>query len=101
MSLLKILFYRFVAFVSVSRIQAAWILLALTLIGMVVAANPAKFLVGCWIGAKIVASALLGAGLFRAFDTKPETLDGIEAAMAHTRRATLMAAAIICAGLAP
>lgn len=101
MERLKGWFYRFVAFISVSRAQAAWILLAVALIAVVVLANPAKFLVGCWIGAKIVASALLGAGLFRAFDTKPETLDGLEAAMAHTRRATLMAAAIICAGLAP
>lgn len=84
------------------RDRAAWVLLALVLIGVVAVANPAKLLVGTWLGAKIIASALIGVALFRTWDDpRLDQLEGIERAMAYTRRVTLMAAAIVAAAFAP
>lgn len=84
------------------RDRAAWVLLALVLIGVVALANPAKLLVGAWLGAKIIASALIGVALFRTWDDPhADQLEGIERAMAYTRRVTLMAAAIVAAAFAP
>lgn len=84
------------------RDRAAWVLLALTLIGVVALANPVKLLVGAWLGAKIIASALIGVALFHTWDDPHvDQLEGIERAMAYTRRVTLMAAAIVAAAFAP
>lgn len=84
------------------RDRAAWVLLALLLIGVVALANPAKLLVGTWLGAKVIASALIGVALFRTWDDpRLDQLEGIERAMAYTRRVTLMAAAIVAAAFAP
>lgn len=84
------------------RDRAAWVLLALALIAPVAVANPAKLLVGAWLAAKIIASALIGVALFRSWDDPHvDQLEGIERAMAYTRRVTLMAAAIIAAAFAP
>jgi hypothetical protein len=84
------------------RDRAAWVLLALVLIGVVALANPMKLLVGAWLGAKIIASALIGVALFHTWDDPHVAqLEGIERAMAYTRRVTLMAAAIIAAAFAP
>ena len=84
------------------RDRAAWIALVLLLISPVAVANPAKPLVGAWLAAKIIASALIGVALFRTWDDPhADQLDGIERAMAYTRRVTLMAAAIIAAAFAP
>ncbi len=84
------------------RDRAAWVLLALILIVPVALANPAKLLVGTWLAAKIIASALIGVALFHTWDDPAAgQLEGIERAMAYTRRVTLMAAAIIAAAFAP
>lgn len=65
--------------------------------------NPAKFGSYLWVMSKLSLAAALGYGFDRAaaWDAKPSKLEGIEKAMAQTRRATLMAAAIIAAGLMP
>jgi hypothetical protein len=81
--------------------RAAWVLTFLLLLGIVALANPAKLLVFAWLAAKIIGAALIGVALFRTWDVKPETVEGIEHAMAHTRRVTLMAAAIVAAAFAP
>ena len=83
-------------------LMAAWALLSLVLLLVVaVAFNPAKFGSYLWIISKLALAAVLGYGFDRAASrgNQPEHLEGIERAMAQTRRATLMAAAIIAAGL--
>jgi lipopolysaccharide/colanic/teichoic acid biosynthesis glycosyltransferase len=81
--------------------RVLWVLVFLILLAVVAAANPAKLLVFAWLAAKIIGAALIGVALFRTWDVKPETVEGIEHAMAHTRRVTLMAAAIVAAAFAP
>lgn len=84
------------------RERIGWVLLAGALTGVVALVNPAKLLVGTWLGAKIIASALIGVALFRTWDDpRVDELEGIERAMAYTRRVTLMAAAIVAAAFAP
>lgn len=83
------------------RERVAWVLLAIALIVPVALANPTKLLVGTWLAAKIICSALIGVALFHTWDDTPSELEGIERAMAYTRRVTLMAAAIIAAAFAP
>ena len=84
--------------------MALWALLSVCLL-LVIAGflNPAKFGSYLWIISKLSLAAVLGYGFDRAAspDGKPAELDGIERAMAQTRRATLMAAAIVAAGLMP
>ena len=88
------------AFVD-SAARAAWVVVFLLLLGTVAIFNPSKLLVFAWLAAKIIGSAMIGVALFRTWDVKPETVEGIEHAMAHTRRVTLMAAAIVAAAFAP
>jgi len=92
----------FFVWVMSRRERIGWVLLACVLTGAVALVNPAKLLVGAWLGAKIIASALIGVALFRTWDDpRVEELKGIERAMAYTRRVTLMAAAIVAAAFAP
>jgi hypothetical protein len=84
--------------------MALWALLSLLLLAVIAAfLNPAKVGSYLWIVSKLSLAAVLGYGFDRAASPGdgPSQLDGIERAMAQTRRATLMAAAIIAAGLMP
>lgn len=84
--------------------MALWAMLSLLLLAVIaVALNPAKFGSYLWIVSKLSLAAVLGYGFDRAASrgSQPEKLSGIEKAMAQTRRATLMAAAIVAAGLMP
>lgn len=78
-----------------------WLLISLALLVPVLLLNPAKLGAYLWFMAKISGAFVLGYGFdlaaFRGKD--PRFLDGIEQTMAQTRRATLIAAAIIGAGL--
>ncbi len=85
-------------------VMAAWALLSLLLLLVIaVFLNPAKFGSYLWIVSKLSLAAVLGYGFDRAAapDSRPSKLEGIEKAMAQTRRVTLMAAAIVAAGLMP
>ena len=81
--------------------MAIWAVLSLVLLLIVAPINP--MLVGSYLWAlcKICAAASLGYGFdWAAFrDADPAHAEGIERAMALTRRATLMAAAMIASGL--
>lgn len=84
--------------------MALWALLSLLLLGVIAGLiNPAKVGSYLWIVSKLSLAAVLGYGYDRAAspNARPSQLDGIERAMAQTRRATLMAAAIVAAGLMP
>lgn len=84
--------------------MALWALLSLLLLGVIAGLlNPAKIGSYLWIVSKLSLAAVLGYGFDRAANpgAGPEKLEGIEQAMAQTRRATLMAAAIVAAGLMP
>lgn len=84
--------------------MALWALLSLLLLAVIAGfLNPAKVGSYLWIVSKLSLAAVLGYGFDRAASpgAGPEKLEGIEMAMAQTRRATLMAAAIIAAGLMP
>ncbi|WP_411832307.1 hypothetical protein [Pseudoxanthomonas mexicana] len=78
-----------------------WLLVSVLLLGVVVVLNPAKLGAYVWFMSKTSGAFALGYGFdwaaFRGAD--PRYLDGIEKTMAQTRRATLIAAAIIGAGL--
>lgn len=81
-----------------------WALLSLMLLGVIAGLiNPAKVGSYLWIVSKLSLAAVLGYGFDRAASpgARPADLEGIERAMAQTRRATLMASAIIAAGLMP
>jgi len=85
------------------RIGFAWLLIGvsvLTLAG-VVFLNPAKLGAYVWFVSKLSGAAVLGYGVDCAFfrGANPRYLDGLEKTMAQTRRATLIAAALIGAGL--
>lgn len=95
---------RIAAAVDVGGRMTLWVLLSLLLLGVIVVwLNPAKIGSYLWVIAKLGLAAVLGYGFDRAASPHdaPQDLDGIERAMAQTRRATLMAAAIIAAGLMP
>ncbi|MEI7036457.1 putative holin [Fulvimonas yonginensis] len=84
--------------------MALWALLSIVvLLVIAVLFNPAKFGSYLWIVSKLSLAAVMGYGFDRAAspDARPSQLEGIERAMAQTRRATLMAATIIAAGLMP
>jgi len=98
---LSVLFDRIVS--GFDRIGFAWLLIAvsvLTLTGVVVL-NPAKLGAYVWFVSKLSGAAVLGYGIDTAFfrGANPRYLDGLEKTMAQTRRATLIAAALIGAGL--
>lgn len=78
-----------------------WLAISLALLGLVVWLNPAKLGAYVWFMSKLSGAAALGYGFDSAFfrGADPRYLDGIERTMAQTRRATLIAAAIIGAGL--
>lgn len=92
---------RLKAFIAKHSDRSAWVIACVAMLLIVTFFNPAKFLAFVWIAAKIIGAALIGAGLFRTWDVHPETLEGIERAMAYTRRVTLMAAAIVSAAFTP
>lgn len=84
--------------------MALWALLSLLLLAVIAGfINPAKVGSYLWIVSKLSLAAVLGYGFDRASSpgAQPGQLEGIERAMAQTRLATLMAAAIIAAGLMP
>lgn len=98
------LYSRFAAAVDVGGRMTAWVLLSLVLLAVIaVWLNPAKLGSYLWVVSKLALAAVLGYGFDRAASPHdaPRELEGIERAMAQTRRATLMAAAIIAAGLMP
>lgn len=101
---LSVTYTRFAALVDDLGRMALWALLSLLLL-VVIAwfLNPAKVGSYLWIVSKLSLAAVLGYGFDRAASPGdgPSQLDGIERAMAQTRRATLMAAAIVAAGLMP
>ena len=78
-----------------------WLLISLALLALVLLFNPAKLGAYLWFMAKLSGAFVLGYGMdlaaFRGKD--PRFLDGLEQTMAQTRRATLIAAALIGAGL--
>lgn len=78
-----------------------WLAISLALLGLVLLLNPAKLGAYLWFMSKVAGAASLGYGFDLAFfrGSDPRYLDGIEKTMAQTRRATLIAAAIIGAGL--
>lgn len=101
---LRAAFVRLAAIVDDGGRMLIWALLSvLLLIVIAYFMNPAKFGSYLWVMSKLSLAAALGYGFDRAaaWDAKPSQLEGIEKAMAQTRRATLMAAAIIAAGLMP
>ena len=65
--------------------------------------NPAKIGAYVWIVSKLTLAAVLGYVFDRAaFPTgRPSLTEGIEQSLAFTRRATIIAATIIAAGLMP
>jgi len=85
------------------RIGFAWLFLAVSLLtlGGVLFLNPAKLGAYVWFISKLSGAAVLGFGVDVAFfrGANPRYLDGLEKTMAQTRRATLIAAALIGAGL--
>lgn len=97
-------FKRAAAIIDDGGLMLLWALLSLLLL-LVIALrlNPAKFGSYLWVVSKLSLAATLGYFFDRAASpgANPSKLDGIDKAMAQTRRATLMAAAIIAAGLMP
>lgn len=95
---------RFAAVVDDGVHMMVWAALSLALLAVIATwMNPAKFGSYLWVVSKLGLAAALGYGFDRAAAPggSPAKLDGIDKAMAQTRRATLMAAAIIAAGLMP
>lgn len=81
-----------------------WALVSLLLLGVIVGwLNPAKFGSYLWMISKLSLAAVLGYGFDRAtaFESQPGQLDGLDKSMAQTRRASLIAACIVAAGLMP
>ncbi len=78
-----------------------WLAISLGLLGLVLLINPAKLGAYLWFMSKVAGAASLGYGFDLAFfrGSDPRYLDGIEKTMSQTRRATLIAASIIGAGL--
>lgn len=101
---LRAAYARFATLVDDGGRMLLWALLSLLLLGVIAGfINPAKVGGYLWVVSKLSLAAVLGYGFDRAASpgASPSALDGIEKAMAQTRRATLMAAAIIAAGLMP
>lgn len=78
-----------------------WLAVSLLLLASVSMLNPVLVASYTWAAAKLTLAAVIGHGLdltlFRGAD--PRFLEGIEKSMAQTRRATLIAAALVAAGL--
>ena len=90
---------------TLTQRRAMWIVAALSLVTLAVAVyvNPAKLGTYIYTVSKLTLAAVLGycVDLAASPGASPDRLDGIEASMAANRRVTLMAAAIIAAGLMP
>ena len=78
-----------------------WLAISLLLLALVLLINPAKLGAYLWFMSKVAGAASLGYGFDLAFfrGSDPRYLEGIEKTMSQTRRATLIAASIIGAGL--
>ena len=101
---LSAIYVRLAASLEGFGMMALWALLSLLLLLVIaVVFNPAKFGSYLWIVSKLSLAAVLGYGFDRASSAgnQPEQLEGIERAMAFTRRVTLMAATIVATGLMP
>ncbi len=84
--------------------MALWALLSLLLLAVIaVYINPAKIGSYLWIVSKLSLAAVLGYCFDRAAnpDARPSQLQGLEQSMAFSRRALLIAAALVSAGLMP
>ncbi|MFZ5538150.1 MAG: hypothetical protein ACOY5V_00230 [Pseudomonadota bacterium] len=81
--------------------MSLWFVVSLALLLIVAPLNPVLVASYLWALSKISAAAALGYGIdwagFR--DADPAQLEGLERTMTQTRRATLIAAAMIGAGL--
>lgn len=89
---------------SLGELVRLWPLVLVSLIGLllVVSINPAKAGIYIWIVSKLTMAASVGYAVdIFGYPDGIEKLEGIERAMAQTRRATLIAAAMIAAGLMP
>lgn len=97
------IFERLAATYSSLGLMWAWLAISLVLLGLVALVNPAKLGVFGWLVSKLSMAAVLGYAFDRAAfpAARPSRLDGIERAMAQTRRGTLIAAALVAAGLMP
>lgn len=82
------------------RTLAIWSLVTLLLVAWI---NPSKLGVYAWMVSKLTIAAVLGFATDRAAfpDAHPSELQGIEQNLAYTRRATMIAAFVIAAGLMP
>lgn len=101
---LRTAYARFADLVDDGSRMLLWAMLSLLLLAVIAMfLNPAKFGSYLWVVSKLSLAATLGYGFDRAAapGESPAKFDGIEKAMAQTRRATLMAAAIIASGLMP
>lgn len=78
-----------------------WLLISFLLLAPIASINPMLVSSYAWTASKISLAAAIGYGVdwaaFRGGD--PRIYEGIEKSMAQTRRVTLLAAAIIGAGL--
>jgi len=96
-----VLFERMVS--GLDRIGFAWLLMAVSVLALTGVAflNPAKLGAYLWAISKLSGAAALGYGIDTAFfrGSEPRYLDGLDKTMAQTRRATLIAATVIGAGL--
>lgn len=90
---------------SVRSLRSMRALAVLSLVTLVIVAflNPAKVGAYLWIISKLTLAAVLGYVCDRAAfpDGRPSKIDGIEQSLAYTRRATVVAAYVIAAGLMP
>jgi len=97
----KNLFTKSAALVDRFGHMSLWFFVSLALLLIVAPLNPILVASYLWALSKISAAAAIGYGFdWAAFrEADPVALEGIEKAMAQTRRATLIAAAMIAAGL--
>lgn len=81
--------------------MSLWFVVSLVLLLIVIPLNPVVLVSYLLMLSKLSGAAAIGYGFdWAAFrEADPAALEGIEKAMAQTRRATLIAAAMIAAGL--
>lgn len=97
-------YQRFAAIVDDGGRMLLWALFSVLLLALIGGfINPAKFGSYLWVISKLSLAAVLGYGFDRAasWDSRPNQLDGLERSMAQSRRALVMAAVIVAAGLMP
>jgi len=101
---LKAAYARFATLADGFSRMSLWALVSLLLLAVVTWLNPAKFGVYLWIGSKLSLAAVMGFSFDVAAFPKErleDLTDALQQAMAQTRRATLIAASLIAAGLMP